>query len=71
MQFFLQKLIQCGLEKLVYISKTELRSMSEELTLPFGSKISKDDLIMNVSNDVINNEDDTVNLMLALIDIEE
>ena len=45
--------------------------MSEELTLPFGSKISKDDLIMNVSNDVINNEDDTVNLMLALIDIEE
>ena len=64
----LPQLIYYGL---VYLSNTELRSMSEELTLTFGSETSKDNLIMNVSNEMINNEDDTADLMLALIEIEE
>ena len=68
---FIKKLIQCGLEKLVSLSKTELRSMSEELTLPFGSETSKDYLIMNVSNETINNEYDTADLMLRFIEMEE
>ena len=45
--------------------------MYEELTLPFGSEISKDNLIMNVSNEMINNEDDTADLILGLIEMEE
>ena len=45
--------------------------MSEELTLPFGSEPSKDNLIMNVSNEMINNEDDTTDLMRELIEMEE
>ena len=67
----LPQLIYYGLEKLVYLSNTELRSMSEELTLTFGSETSKDNLIMNVSNEMIKNEDGIADLMLALIGIEE
>ena len=36
--------------KLVSLSKNELRSMSEKLTLPFGSETSTHNLIVNVSN---------------------
>ena len=45
--------------------------MYEELTLPFGSETSKDNLIMNVSNDVINNEDNNADLMLVSREMEE
>ena len=45
--------------------------MSEELTLPFGSETSKDNLIVNVSNDVINNEDNNADLMLVSREMEE
>ena len=58
-------------EKLASLSKTKLRSMSEELTLPFGSEISKDNLVMNLSNKIINNEDGTTNPILALVEMEE
>ena len=45
--------------------------MSAELTLPFGACISKDDLITNVSNVMINEEDNTIDLMIALINKED
>ena len=45
--------------------------MSEELTLPFGSETSKDNLIVNVSNEMINNEDNTADLVLVLCEMEE
>ena len=52
----LKKLTWCGLEK---------------LTLLFGEDISKDDLIKNSSNAMINNKDNKIDLMLSLIGKEE
>ena len=46
--------MSCSLENLISLSKTELRLMSAELILPFGAEISKDNLIKNVSNTIIN-----------------
>ena len=50
----LKKLLSCSLENLISLSKTELKLMSAELILPFGAEISKDNLIKNVSNTIIN-----------------
>ena len=55
----LKKLIHYGIEKLMSLSKTELRSMSKALMLPFGADISKEDLITNVSNIMINKEEES------------
>ena len=68
----LLKIITCySLYKLFSDTKTELRSMYAELTLPFGVGISKYDLITNMSNAMINEEENTIDLSLALIDKEE
>ena len=45
--------------------------MSEELISPFGSETSKDNLIINLSNETIKNEDGTADPILLLIDIKE
>ena len=45
--------------------------MSGELTLHFDANMSKDDLIANVSNFMINEEDNSIDLMLDLIEKEE
>ena len=52
----IKKLIYNGIEKLFSVTKTELRSISVELTLTFGDDILKDDFIANVSNTMINEE---------------
>ena len=45
--------------------------MSEELKLFFSFEISKYNLIINVSNEMIDHEDYTSDHILALIEIEE
>ena len=45
--------------------------MSAEITLEFGADISKDDAITSVSNAMISNEEEMVDLMIALIMKEE
>ena len=44
--------------------------MSAELTLPFCADFSNDDLIINASNAMINEEDNSTHLILALIEKE-
>ena len=41
------------------------------MSLPFGAEITKDDLIKNVSNAMINNQVETAGQMLPLIENEE
>ena len=53
------------------MSKTDLRQMSANLTLPFGADVSKDDLIINISNVMINNHNDTIEDILALVEKED
>ena len=53
------------------LSKTELRSMSAELTLPFGTETSKDDLIKNVFDVMIHKKVETAGQMLSIIENEE
>ena len=67
----IKKNICYGLEKLFSVAKIELRLISSELILPFGADISKDDLIENTSNVMINEEESAIDLMLALIEKEE
>ena len=69
--FLLKKLICYGLEKIISLSKTSLKSMSADFTLTFGVDISKDDLIENISNAMINNHNDTVDQIVASIEEEE
>ena len=64
----LKKLIYYGLENVMSMSKTTLRSMSADLTLPFGADISKDDLILNMHNVMIHNHNDTIEQMLTLVE---
>ena len=45
--------------------------MSAYLTLPFGADVSKDDLIANVPNAMINNCNDTVDQIVTLIEEKE
>ena len=53
------------------LSKTELRLISIELILLFGTEIPKDDLIKNVSNIMINKQVKTSRQILSLIKNEE
>ena len=50
---------------------SQLRYMSYELAFPFGIEISKENVIANVSNAMINKEENSMNLALALIEKEE
>ena len=61
-------MIYYGLENLMSMSKTTLRSISTDLTLPFGAEISKDDLILNMSNVMIHNHNDTIEQTLTLVE---
>ena len=49
-------MISNGLQKLILVSETELRSMSADLTFPFGKDVTKYDLIKNVSDVMINKQ---------------
>ena len=53
------------------MTKTALRQLSANLTLPFGAEVSRDDLIINASNVMIHNHNDTVEDMLALVEKED
>ena len=64
----LKKLITCGLQNLMSLSKTELKSMSLQLSLTHSTDTSKDELITNISNAIIDTQPDTSNQMLVLID---
>ena len=44
---------------------------SDELIFSFGTDISKEDLIVNFSNAMINEEDNSMDRMLNLIEKEE
>ena len=61
----IKKLMCYGTDKLCFVTKTELRSMSIELTLLFGIDIS------NVSNAMVNEEGNSIFRMLPLIEKEE
>ena len=47
-------------KKLVSLPKSDLRTMSEDSTLPFSGDTLKDKLIKNASNVMTRNEEDTV-----------
>ena len=59
-----------GLESLVMLSKLELRSTPAEIKLPGVVETSKNDMIKSVSGAILNNDGDTTNGILALIDEE-
>ena len=67
----LKNLLSYGLENLISLSKPELRSMAADLTLPFGTEISKDDLIKNVFDVMILKKVETAGQMLSVIENEE
>ena len=67
----LKHLIENDLEHLMSVSKTDLKSMSDALSLPHGLGVSKDDMITNVSNVMLDVFGDTSNGVLALIEEEE
>ena len=62
----LKHLIANGLETMMSASKTELKSMSAALSLPCGHGASKDDMIRNVSNVMLDVYGDTSEGALAL-----
>ena len=53
------------------LSKKELRSMLAKLALPFGTEMSKDNLIKNVSDALIDEQVETAGQMLSQIENEE
>jgi len=67
----LKKLIAGGLEKLITLSKIDLRLMCTQLTLPDCSSITKDCLIKSVSDVTLGDYGVTTNGMLAQIDNED
>ena len=67
----LKHLIANDIEHLMSASKTDLKSMSNALSLPCGLGVSKDDMITNVSNVMLDMFGDTSNGVLALIEEEE
>lgn len=66
----LKPLIANGLESLVSLSKTELRSACSELKSHDAADTSEDDIIKSVSGMFLNNYGDTTNGMISLIDEE-
>ena len=67
----LKKLIYHGLENIISLSKTQLRSMSNELKLPHSADISKDDLIKKTCDVMIGEANDTSECLISSIEIEE
>ena len=67
----IKKIVSNGLENLVSVSKTELTSMCDDLKFPFGSEISKDNLIENASDTMINNNNEIADETLSLIEMKE
>ena len=67
----LKKIMHHGLENLISLSKTKLRSMWNELKLPSGAEIVKDDLTVSMSNAMVGDENYAVESMLRLIEEEE
>ena len=66
-----KKIFSNGLEDVMWLSKTELRSMSAEMTLPLGTETNEDDVINNLSNAMINNQVEAAGQMISLIENEE
>ena len=64
----LKHLIENGLEILISLSKTELKSMSSTLSLPCTPDISKDDIIQDFFNVMLEVCGDTSNNVLAMIE---
>ena len=60
-----------SLEKLMTLSKIDLKSMSSELSLPYGYVISKDDMNKCVSNAMLDVHGDITGEVLFLIEEEE
>ena len=67
----MKKIIYYGFENLTSMTKTALRHFSANLALPFVAEVSRDDLIINVSNVMIHNHKDTVEDVLALVEKED
>lgn len=67
----LKHLIANDLEHLISASKTDLKSMPNALSLPHGLGVSKDNMIANVSNVMLDVVGETSNGVLALIEEEE
>ena len=67
----LKYLIANGLENLMSLSKTKLKLMSSALTFPYGQDISKDDMIMHISNVMFVAHGDTSHGALTVIEEEE
>lgn len=66
----LKHLIANDLEQLISASKTDLKSMPNALSLPHGLGVSKDDIITNVSNVMLDVVGETSNGVLPLIEEE-
>ena len=56
---------------MITLSKIDLKSVSAKLTLPYGKDISKDDIIKNVSDVILDVHGHTSTGVLALIEEEE
>ena len=67
----LKHLIENGLEILIFLSKTELKSISSALSLPFTPDTSKDDMILNVSDVMLDVHGDKSNGVISVIKDEE
>ena len=67
----IKKIVSNCLENLVSVSKPELTSMCDDLKFPFGSEISKDSLIKNASDTMINNHSEMADQTLSLIEMKE
>ena len=59
-----------GLENLILLSKTELRSICAEILLLDTEDIWKDNMIKIVSDAILNDHGDATNGILTLIDEE-
>ena len=64
-------MISYGLQNLISLSKTELRSISADLVVPFGVGIPKVDLITSASDAIISKHDEAADKMLASIEEEK
>ena len=66
----LKCLMSKGFDILMPSAKTALKEMSVDLTLPFGSEMSKDEMIKNVSDVMLNDYGDTYNVKLSTLEKE-
>ena len=66
----IEKMMCCSIEKLMPLSKNELRWISNDSLLPYRTEISKDDLIMSISNVMIHNKEEAADQALTSIEKE-